>query len=170
MAWAYLRKRQHEEAIREARRAIALDPNFAEGYAVLAEILNAADRPEEGIRLIRKAMRLNPFPPAKYLFVLGQSYFLMRQNQKAIATLERARNRNPEDKPPLMHLIILYGETGQMEKARAETEVILRLLPKESIELEEQICTYAPGPLKRFLEGLRMAGFPEKSPGSSAAP
>ena len=163
LAWAYLRKRQREDAIREAKRAIALDPNFAEGYAVLAEILNAADRPEEGIRLIRKAMRLNPFPPAKYLFVLGQSYYMMGQNQKAIATLERARNRSPDDKPPHMHLIILYGETGQMEKARAETEEILRLLPNESIELEEQICTYAPGPLKRFLEGLRKAGFPEKS-------
>jgi TolB-like protein len=163
LAWAYLRKRQREDAIREAKRAIALDPNFAEGYAVLAEILNAADRPDEGIRFIRKAMRLNPFPPAKYLFVLGQSYYMMGHNQKAIATLERARNRNPENKPPHMHLIILYGETGQMEKARAETEDILRLLPNESIELEEQICTYAPGPLKRFLEGLRKAGFPEKS-------
>ena len=53
-------------------------------------------RPKEGIRLISKAMRLNPYYPANYLFVLGQAYFMMGQNQKAIATLERARNRNPE--------------------------------------------------------------------------
>ena len=62
-----------------------------------------------------------------------------------------------------MHLIILYSETGQKEKARAEVAEILRIEPKDSIELEEQICTYAPVPRERFLDGLRKAGFPEKS-------
>ncbi len=163
LAWAYLRKRQHEEAIGEARRALTLDPNFAEGHAVLGEILNAADRPKEGIRLISKAMRLNPHYPARYLFVLGQSYYMMGQDQKAVATMERARSRNPDDKGPHQHLAILYSEAGQKEKARAEIEEILRLVPGHSIELEEQICTYAPVPLERFLEGLLKAGLPEKS-------
>ena len=164
LAWAYLRKRQHEQAIRQAKRAIELDPNFAEGYSILGEILNSAGRPEEGIGFVEKAMRLDPHYPASYLFRLGQSYYMMGQNQKAIVIFERARDRNPDDKPPHMHLIILYAEEGQMDKAQAEIESILALIPNESVELEEKICAYATGgPLERFLDGLRKAKLPEKS-------
>ncbi len=163
LAWAYLRKRQYEQAIREGKRALALDPNFAEGYSILGEILNSVDRPREGIEFVKKAMRLDPHYPASYLYRLGQSYWVMGQNQKAIATIERARSRNPKDKPPLMHLAILYSETGQMEKARTGVEDILKLIPKSSLEIENKLCAYAPGLLKRFLDGLRKAGLPVKS-------
>ncbi len=147
-----------------AERAIELDPNFAEGYSILGEILNSAGRVEEGIGFVRKAMRLDPHYPASYLYRLGQSYYMMGQNQKAIATLERARDRNPDDKPPHMHLIILYSETGQMDNAQAEIKMMIKLVPNESVELEEKICAYATGgTLERFLDGLRKAGLPEKS-------
>ena len=168
LAWAYLRKRQHEQAISEAKRAIELDPNYAEGYSILGEILNSAGRPEEGIDFVKKAMRLDPHYPASYLFRLGQSYYMIGQNQKAIEVLERARDRNPDAKPPHMHLIILYAEAGQMDKVQAELEAILRLIPNESVQLEEKICAYITGgPLERFLDGLREAGMPEKSRSSA---
>ena len=69
-------KKQHDQAIAEAERAIALDPNDADGYAWLGEILNFAGRPEEAIGLIEKAMRLNPRYPPFYLFVLGYCLLL----------------------------------------------------------------------------------------------
>jgi adenylate cyclase len=66
----YLWKKQYDQAIAEAERAIALDSNFAEAYTSLGEILKFAGRPEEAIGLIEKAMRLNPHYPATYLFSL----------------------------------------------------------------------------------------------------
>jgi adenylate cyclase len=45
----YLWNKQHDQAIAAAERAIALDPNDAEGYATLARILSYAGRPEDAI-------------------------------------------------------------------------------------------------------------------------
>ena len=68
----YLWKKQYDQAIAETERAIALDPNFADGYALgLAEIFMAVGRPAEAMGLIEKAMRLNPRSPPLYLFALG---------------------------------------------------------------------------------------------------
>jgi tetratricopeptide (TPR) repeat protein len=57
---AYLWKKQYEQAITEAERAVALDPNNADGYVTLGDILVNAGRPEEGVKVTEKALRLNP--------------------------------------------------------------------------------------------------------------
>ncbi len=54
--------------IAEGERAVALDPNYADSYAVQAEVLNFAGRPEEALQSVEQAMRLNPRCPPWYLF------------------------------------------------------------------------------------------------------
>src|SRR6266481_9152263 len=56
----YLLKKQHDQAIAEAERAIALNPNRADGYVDLALILRFSGRAGEAVELMKKAMRLNP--------------------------------------------------------------------------------------------------------------
>ena len=52
LGYIYLLKdRQHEQAIAVAEKVIALDPNFAGGYGLLAEILGFAGRPEGSHRI-----------------------------------------------------------------------------------------------------------------------
>ena len=51
----------------EGERAIALAPNHADSYARQAEVLNFAGRPEEALRAVEQAMRLNPRYPPLYL-------------------------------------------------------------------------------------------------------
>src|SRR5262249_111995 len=46
--------KQHDQAITEEERAIALDANNADGYAYLAAMLNFAGRPEEALGLVEK--------------------------------------------------------------------------------------------------------------------
>lgn len=60
-------KKQHDRPIAEAERAVALDPNNADGYENLGSVLTWAGRAEEGIGLVQKAMRLNPRYPPRYL-------------------------------------------------------------------------------------------------------
>jgi len=53
-----------ERALALAQRAVALDPNNADSYAKQADVLNFAGRPEEALRAVEQAMRLNPrYPP-----------------------------------------------------------------------------------------------------------
>ena len=46
----YAQQRQYDQAIAEGERAIALDPNNVGSYAMQAEVLNLAGRPEEALQ------------------------------------------------------------------------------------------------------------------------
>ena len=68
-------QRRHAEAVAAAERAIAINPNYADAFALLAWTLDYAGRPEEAMLALNMAMRLNPRPPASYLEILGKIYF-----------------------------------------------------------------------------------------------
>src|SRR5262249_13886443 len=91
----YQMKKQHDKAIAGVERAITLNPNYAEGYAGLADSLSLAGRPEEAIGLAEKAMRLNPRYPPMYLNSLGFAYLSAERYEEAIAFLKQALSRNP---------------------------------------------------------------------------
>ncbi len=56
-----LRREQHAAAVDAIERSIALNPNRADHYASLADVLTFANRPGEAIDFLKKAMRLDPF-------------------------------------------------------------------------------------------------------------
>jgi adenylate cyclase len=62
-SWIAWEKLQYEQALAEAERVIALEPSNAHGYAMQGEMLRSMGRPEEAVRSIEKAMRLNPRHP-----------------------------------------------------------------------------------------------------------
>ncbi|HKA56736.1 MAG TPA: adenylate/guanylate cyclase domain-containing protein [Candidatus Binatia bacterium] len=64
----YAQQQQYDQAITEGERAIALDPNNADCYEMQAEVQNEAGRPEEALRAVAQAMRLNPRHPPTYFF------------------------------------------------------------------------------------------------------
>src|SRR5713101_8385431 len=74
LSMVYVQKQQHDQAIAEGERAIALDPNNADSYARQAEVLNFTGRPEEALQLMEQAMRLNPHYPVSYSLRLGWTY------------------------------------------------------------------------------------------------
>ena len=102
----YAQKQQYDQAITEGERAITLDPNNADSYQWLANVLNFAGRPEEALRLVKQAMRLNPRYPPFYVFELGWAYNLTGRYAEAIATLREFLSRSPSH-PPGHHLLAL---------------------------------------------------------------
>ena len=91
----YTQQQQSDQAPAEGERAIALDPNNADSYALQADTLIAAGRPEEAVRAVEQAMRLNPRYPSWYLNELGLAYRWTWQFAEAVATLKEAISRNP---------------------------------------------------------------------------
>jgi tetratricopeptide (TPR) repeat protein len=92
----YTLKQQYDQAIMEGERAIALAPNLAESYAAQADVLNRAGRPEEALRALEQAIRLNPRYPAWYLAQLGWAYNMTGRYAEAITALKKVISRNPD--------------------------------------------------------------------------
>jgi adenylate cyclase len=97
LSMVYTLQQQYDHAIAEGERGIALDPNNADSYANQALALSFAGRPEEALRAVAQAMRLNPRYPPIYLFDLGLAYRFTGRYAEAITTLKEVISRNPND-------------------------------------------------------------------------
>ena len=60
LGYLYFRKGDYREAIRMYRRAVEKDPNFAQGYASLAQLYGALGEEEKAIQAIKEALRIDP--------------------------------------------------------------------------------------------------------------
>jgi tetratricopeptide (TPR) repeat protein len=90
-------KKQPEQAIAEGERTLALDPNYADSYVVLADVPNHAGRPADAIGLAEKAVRLDPRGPGTtfYLWEVGFAYRLTGRVEGAIATQKQVLLHDP---------------------------------------------------------------------------
>jgi len=147
-----------EEAVAEAERAIALDPNDADGYMAMADALIYSGTPEEAVDFVKKAMRLDPHNLANHLYTLGLAHFGMEQFQEAASLFERVFKLNPEmGSVQRAYLAVAYEYLGYEEKARRE-------LDKPEIEVRELFDLHVkhegayyknPKDRARLLDGLR---------------
>jgi adenylate cyclase len=159
LGFVYVWQKQYDHAIAEAQQAIALNPNDAEGYAALGDILNYAGRPAEVRDLMEQAMRLDPHYPAEYLSNIGRAYFLLGQHEEAIAILRRVVIRNPDYGPAHVRLTILYSELGRAAEAQAELAAVVRIYPLLSLEHYRRAPYKDPAVIERYMNGLRKAGL-----------
>src|SRR5262249_24694831 len=94
LGMCYARKQLYDRAIAEGERAIALDPNNADSYVWQAEVLHFAGRPEDALRAVQQAMRLNPRYTPSCVFLMGFAYFMTGRYAEAIATLQEVIRRS----------------------------------------------------------------------------
>lgn len=114
--WDY---RKFDEAIAEAERALALDPNDPDGHVALAWALIFSGRPQDALPAVERAMRLDPLHPEVYAYVLGISRLGLGQFEEAVTALERAHKRSPDDRNVNIPLAVAYERLGRHEQARA---------------------------------------------------
>ena len=159
LAYAYLGKKQHVQAVGAAERAIALDPNSANAYQTLSDILGFMGRGQEAMELVDKAMRLNPRYPPSYLWSLGQAYRLVGRAEEASAVLKRVLLRNPEHITAHVLLTVILSEQGKDEEARAEAAELLRFNPQYSLAVVRRTMPYQdPTAVERMVSALEKAG------------
>ena len=156
----YLWQKQYEQARAEMERAIALDPNIADGYAGLAEVLSRVGRSEEAVRMVEQALRRKPFVADQHLDSVGSAYYLTGQPEQAIAPLRQYLTRYPNILGPHLTLAAVYSELGRAAEAQAEVAEVLRLNPQFSLEVHRQREPVKdPAMSERQLAALRKAGL-----------
>jgi len=122
LSFVYTQKQQYDQALAEGERAIALDPNDADNYASQAETLNLAGKPEDALRMVEQALRLNPRHSPVYLFQLGWAYSGTGRYAEAVATLQKSISRSPSDL--VVHLVLALSYLYQwafQQSADAQT-------------------------------------------------
>jgi adenylate cyclase len=158
---AHLWQRRLDRALFAAHRAIALDPNFASAFALLALVLHYAGRSQEAFEPLARGMRLDPHYTDMFLHILGQVHFGLGQYADAVAALKRRIIRNPNTDASRVLLAAAYGHLGLPEQARSRWEEAFRVNPAYSLEHRRRILPYKdPDEFDRIVEGLRKAGLP----------
>lgn len=157
----YLVKRQQEKNVAQAERALAINPNGARNNMYMAGALGCAGKWEESLGYAEKAMRLAPFPPVWFFWILGRSYFMTSQYDKAIETFKKAVHVSPDYLVAHAFLAACYSSLDRQAEAAAEAGEVLRINPK--FDLESYAKTSLPyknkGDIERYVVALRKAGL-----------
>jgi adenylate cyclase len=160
LGYIALLQRQHERAITAGQQAIILSPNGAEVHALLAVTLNFSGRPEDGLAMIEKAMRLSPVYPSWYLHVLGMSQYLVGRYEEALAAFAHSRDRYPDVWFPYVGLVLTSVQLGREGEARVAAAELLRRDPAFSLERYAALQPYQnPADLTQELDILRQGGL-----------
>jgi TolB-like protein/Tfp pilus assembly protein PilF len=151
-----------DDAVDDARLAVAKNPNDAHCWLGVARLSVNAGRPAEGEQAIRHAMRLNPFYPINYLAVLGDALIHQGQGEAALEVFNEIVKRQPAYISAHLHLAALYSDMDKMDAARAAVAQVLRLDPHYRVKAAGSFYLSADEARKQvFLDSLRAAGLPD---------
>lgn len=113
----------------ECKRAIELDPEFAEAYHFRAKILATLNRNQEAIEAQKKATELDPFARP---FALAYSYQLARQYDAALTDALQRQDSTPNDWGLHWILYVTYRCKGMYKEATRELEKMFTLQGDEA--------------------------------------
>jgi TolB-like protein/Tfp pilus assembly protein PilF len=160
----YLLIKKHDLAIKECQRAIALNPNSANGYVFLGQSLAYSGRPEEGIELIKKGMRLSPFPNNWYIHNLAIAYREAGRYEESIAEYKKGLKLRPNNMLAYWGMSVTYALAGRYEEAREAYSKVLEIDPKHSFEKGLNTFPYKPERIKIVRAAMQKAGLPYTPP------
>ena len=163
---------RYDEALADAERGLALEPNNPEIHISKARALNVMGRAEEAEQSVHRALRLDPHHKPDYLRVLGHALFHQERYDEAVDVLERVIGLQPDVREDFVTLAAAYGHLGRTAEADAMIERGDRLYDEYlgyPVSVQEtgmfwwygDIYDYDQTYLARLQDGLRKAGVQE---------
>lgn len=160
LAYVRLLRKEFDHAMAAARRAIATDPNYADGYALLAWIHTFAGQPERALDLMEEALRLNRDSGGVFLTVLAQAQYWADRLDEALRTSQTLIEMNPNLIDGRLYLAAVYSRLGRLAEADWQVQELLLLDPELTLrELAEREPIRDPERLNVLLDDLRRAGL-----------
>ena len=158
----YLLYGDHAKAIAYGEDAVRLEANDADAAALLAYTYTYAGQPNRAATLAARAIKLRPYPPEWYLWLLGRAQRLAGRHDDAILTLQSATNAESQSLFALVELAAAYSEAGQLPDARQVAAKILTVSGDFSSTAWCNLVKYTdPEAAENELATLHQAGLPE---------
>jgi tetratricopeptide (TPR) repeat protein len=166
--WAHLAlgyvaftRRQTDESIKEYKRALELNPNFATAYGYLGWALAFDGQSDEAARYFELALRMSPHDPLKAFFYSGTGvahYYACRFDE-AVEWIRNAVRERPGFTASRRILCASLAQAGRIDEAHEEMATLRTMQPDISIAWIEQHVPYTARAMPHFLEGMRKAGL-----------
>ncbi|MEJ2454299.1 MAG: winged helix-turn-helix domain-containing protein [Candidatus Thiodiazotropha sp.] len=162
LGYVYMMNKEFGKAKEAVRKAIAIAPNYGDGYGLLALIHNNLGEAEEAVHMVTKGMQLNPYYTWDYPYNLGKAYYLLGRYEEAIDALTDSLERNEFSIIPRLYLAASYVRAGRQEDAEWEVDQIRVMNPTSTLtHTRNALPIERPEMMEAFLADLKRAGLPE---------
>jgi TolB-like protein/Tfp pilus assembly protein PilF len=145
------RARSHQE------RALVLNPNDDRSVCAMGTILTLWGDAAEGERLVRKAMRLNPYHPQNFWFHLARALFHRGKGAEALSALRNITRPKPRE---LVYRTAASADLGDREVSARESNALAAMAPGfDPAGYVETVPYRREAERATLVEALRAAGL-----------
>ncbi|MFF3667036.1 hypothetical protein [Microtetraspora malaysiensis] len=153
------------EAVKHQDRSIKADPCITWPHAMRGVALTMGHQRLEASRSIRRALRLDPFPPHGLLMALAYINLGAGRRDEAMRLLEKVRRENHDNILVRIGLAAYHQREGDKAYARELTQQILQINPAITAEIAKNLIPSLdrihPGSeVVRYADDLAAAGLP----------
>jgi adenylate cyclase len=157
---------RYKQAEAEIERAIAINPNDAQGLGGRGDILMWLGQTEAAIETLEQAQRIDPDLNTTDRFALSLSYYLNRRYDAAIEQAELNLRQNPNAAFSRIVLAAAYAQQNRAEDTTRIVDVIRRTDPTfNPQEFGTKLLNSVD--LEHLRDGLRKAGLEAAESGIS---
>jgi adenylate cyclase len=166
--WAHLTlgflaffRRRTDDAAEEFQRALDLNPNFAAAHGYLGWALAFDGRTDQAITHLELAIRMSPHDPQNAIFNTGIAvvHYLSGRFTESVDFGRKALQQRSGFTASNRICVASLAQAGQIDEARAALARLKEMHPDLSIAWIEKYVPYTPGPMVKFIEGMRKAGL-----------
>ena len=155
-------KKDHSAALNAMCRGIELNPSNAYFRGLYSYVLAFCGEPDEALREIDLANRMNPLAPAMFLGFRGRALLLKRDLDSAIPILQQMVSEMPGHSNALAYCAAALAHKGRLAEAE---ELVERLVASNRYyrlgPLRETVPFKHPKDSAFLVEALEAAGLPE---------
>ncbi len=159
LGWNQAYERQSASAHANFAKAISLNPNDADAFAMYGDFLVMEGKPEEAVQSITEGLRLNPRPAGWYFWLLGQALVQLGRYEEAVEALNREETYRSNSRRVLA---VALWKLGRAEEAKTEAALFRATAPNARTSFWTKTRPFrSPKDLKFWADAFRDAGLPD---------
>lgn len=162
MGKVLLWRMEHDAALEELHRAVALGPQSAYAHFHLADAAMWCGRCDESIAHVSRALTLDPNDHGMFLTIRGYALWMLGEHRGAQAALTSAITRNPDYLWAYNGLTVVHYEQGDLRPARDAVAKACSLNRRVSLSFVRDVLPFRdPAQRTRMLAACEAAGMRE---------